>query len=179
MTRVRQALWVMVPLAWLLLGEGCNQTGVISPAGGSSGVSSGVGGTPVSYTPGGCNPLSGAPCDVDNLWTCDLDTGGSFTCFPPPNTALPCQPCHTADQPDFCVLGSTCLDSQVCAAFCCDDGDCGPSGRCDKSCLGRDDVGVCVVGDGAGGGGGASPACTPVCDVPMHAPSGGACVDPG
>ena len=95
-----------------------------------------------------CNPFTGVDCDLAGGESCDFD-GVQFSCFPPDNTAKLCGSCGV-DSPDggaaqFCSLGLTCLDSNKCGAFCCNDGDCGAGGKCDKNFLGDPDVGVCLM----------------------------------
>jgi hypothetical protein len=92
-----------------------------------------------------CNPFTAAECDTAAGETCDTD-GTGFFCFPPPpkNDVALCGDCGSASMSgDFCAVGLTCIGK--CAAFCCDDGDCGTAGKCDKTLVGDPDVGICVL----------------------------------
>lgn len=100
-------------------------------------------------TPAECNPVTGEGCDIAKGATCDIDgQTGKFVCFPAPNDVMLCGDCDNTNGP-FCQVGGHCIarpDMMTfeCAEYCCDDGDCG-SGKCDKTLLKRNDVGVCVV----------------------------------
>jgi hypothetical protein len=96
-----------------------------------------------------CNPVTNAGCDVDGGEACDLYATG-FACYPPPNDQGLCSPC-TASGPN-CGGGLHCLadnggDESFCARYCCDDGDCSETGKCDTTALGAGapaGVGLCV-----------------------------------
>ncbi|MBN4050129.1 hypothetical protein JYT28_00075 [Desulfobulbus sp. AH-315-M07] len=73
----------------------------------------------------------------------------------------------------------TVVPAGICTRYCCDDGDCGPMGTCDKMIFapyGVTNVGLCVSSDGSGGGGVGGGGPVPCVDVPVIAPSNGACV---
>jgi hypothetical protein len=91
--------------------------------------------------PAPCNPITNEGCDTANGWACDHGANG-FTCFAPTNDVVQCDVCDEMNGP-YCEAGHTCLTDGYCAAYCCDDGDCG-TGTCDKTILGDPDVGVCV-----------------------------------
>ena len=88
-----------------------------------------------------CNPITNEGCDAAKGESCDHTKGG-FGCFPAPNDTAICETCDEVDGP-YCEPGHTCLPDFGCAAYCCDDGDCG-TGKCDKALLKLVDVGVCV-----------------------------------
>ena len=93
-------------------------------------------------TPVSCNPITNEGCDAAGGEACDHSSSG-FSCFPPPNDVVQCDACDEKAGP-FCEVGHTCLPDGACAAYCCDDGDCG-KGKCDKTIIGNVDIGVCVV----------------------------------
>jgi hypothetical protein len=88
-----------------------------------------------------CNPVTNDPCDSAAGEACDHSANG-FVCFPAPNDVVQCEMCDESAGP-FCEAGHTCLSDGACAAYCCDDGDCG-TGKCDKTILMDPQVGVCV-----------------------------------
>lgn len=93
-----------------------------------------------------CNPVDNAGCSAANMEACDVDlgTGMGYTCFKTTMGAALCQMCDEMNGP-FCGPGMTCLSDGSCAAFCCDDKDCG-TGKCDKTMLPNNEatLGVCV-----------------------------------
>jgi hypothetical protein len=94
-------------------------------------------------TPVSCNPVTNEGCDSAGGEACDHSSSG-FSCFPAPNDVVQCDVCDEMNGP-FCEAGHTCLPDGACAAYCCDDGDCG-TGKCDKTLLMADPaIGVCVV----------------------------------
>lgn len=172
---MKRALWVFGSLSIVVAVDGCS-SGSGGSGGGSTLSITGGGGATSTTAPGGstgagggsCDPFTGMPCDVANGETCDFAVPG-FACFgpPPANSRKLCQVCGQATDgglTDLCGVGFTCLGSNRCAAFCCDDHDCG-TGECDKSFGGDPDVGVCVDQSGA----------SPACDAPAEAPSHGSC----
>lgn len=86
-----------------------------------------------------CNPLTNEGC-TDAGYACDANQSSGFSCFGPPNDRALCATCGQAE--GFCLAGHTCVGGQ-CGRYCCDDGDCGASGRCDTSLL-AGGAGVCV-----------------------------------
>jgi hypothetical protein len=189
------APWILGSIALLTAAAACGSSGASTGSGGTAGAApssssssgaglagtGGTGGKPM-YTL--CDPFTGLPCDLPGGQSCDWD-GTAFSCFAPPNTAQLCDDCMLGN---YCAVGLTCLDSNKCSAFCCDDGDCGSGGTCDKTLLGDPGVGVCVIagstpdggtgdgGPGGGGGGGAPPeGQAPACNAPAQPPSMGAC----
>ena len=117
-----------------------------------------------------CNPVNNQGCDTANGEACDLSNSGDFICFGPPNDGTLCGACNNNNGP-FCKPGLHCLaDIAKCVHYCCDDGDCGAGGHCDKTLLSVSmGTGLCV---GAAGDAGAP---TPACEAPVSAPSNGAC----
>lgn len=96
-----------------------------------------------------CNPVTSAECKGEGE-ACDYSDKG-FACYPPPNTAGPCEPCGNAANGAYCKPGHTCIQDR-CHRYCCDDGDCGPGGLCSKN---GGASGVCIKNKrGAGGAGG-------------------------
>jgi hypothetical protein len=114
-----------------------------------------------------CNPVTGAECTTAGA-TCDLASGGVYTCFDPPNDAVMCGACDNSSMSGpFCGKGLACNEKDhKCTSYCCDDADCGSSGKCDKTMV-PGGVGHCVTADG-----------NAVCDAPATAPSGGSCFMP-
>jgi len=162
------------------LAVGCGSSAGGTAGTGGAAATSGAAGGDAGAVPT-CDPFTGAPCQLTMGESCDFDLDGLPHCFPPPSGAKLCDPCGVdpgdGGVADYCGVGLTCLDSNKCAAFCCDDGDCG-KGTCDKTYLGDPAVGVCV--DAApspdGGVGDAGPiAYQPACDAPAVPPSMGAC----
>jgi hypothetical protein len=107
-----------------------------------------------------CNPITNEGCDTASGAACDANQKGGFSCFAPPNDVAICGTCDASAGP-FCKGTSTCYDGK-CAKYCCDDTDCGPSGKCDLTVYpnnGGGKAGACIDGGGgtggAGGGGGA------------------------
>jgi hypothetical protein len=99
-----------------------------------------------------CNPITNEPCNADAGETCDIAPGG-FRCWAPPpaNTAGLCLSCDDINGP-ACAPGSTCAptpEGNVCARFCCIDGDCQPDGVCSHD-LEMGAVGVCVAAKDGG-----------------------------
>jgi hypothetical protein len=125
-----------------------------------------------------CDPFTASQCDVAGGESCDWD-GSNFSCFPPPNDGKLCGDCGF-DANTFCGVGLTCLDSNKCAAFCCNDGDCGAGGKCDLTFLGDPNVGVCVSTTAApdAGAGGSPGGSEPACSAPAKPPSNGSCYKP-
>ena len=68
-----------------------------------------------------------------------------------------------------CVAGNTCIDSGMCARYCCADSDCGTGGVCDKTDYGPE-AGVCVTAIVTDGG-----TESPACSAPATSPSTGTC----
>jgi len=102
--------------------------------------------TPSCYANhGDCDPMqtncptAGASCDID---------GGTqqFVCFDPPNTAAEGAPCNVTSGP-YCMNGLTCVNngtSDLCAAYCCSETDCG-GGTCQSlGMTGTIEVKVCT-----------------------------------
>jgi hypothetical protein len=123
-----------------------------------------------------CNPVTNEGCPTDGSG-CDLNTQGVYICFPPPNPALLCQACSNGASGPYCAATLHCTDPDgttggKCTSFCCDDGDCGPNGTCDKSFV-TQNVGVCTPKTDAGPDAGMS--LEGVCDAPAVAPSMGKC----
>jgi hypothetical protein len=171
-------------------GSGTSTTSSSAGTGGAGSGATGSGGSGVGSGGGfvTCDPFTGAPCQIAKGQTCDFD-GVGFSCFDPPNTGTLCGACgleRDGGPVDYCGVGLTCLDSSKCAAFCCDDGDCGPGGACNKTYLGDPNVGVCAAGGaggsagsgGSGGSGGGSGVTEPACGAPGKPPSNGACYMP-
>jgi hypothetical protein len=94
-----------------------------------------------------CNPVTSAECTNPGE-SCDLTDKG-YICYGGDNTAKVCEPCGQNNK--YCSPGFTCIQGQ-CAAYCCDDGDCG-GGICDKT-MTLAGAGVCLS-SGVGGQGGA------------------------
>ena len=92
-------------------------------------------------TPVSCNPVTNEGCNAAGGEACDHSPTG-FSCFPAPNDVVQCDVCDEKNGP-FCEAGHTCLADGACAAYCCDDADCG-TGKCDKTILKDPDIGVCV-----------------------------------
>jgi len=94
---------------------------------------------------GGCNPVTNEGCDAAAGEACDF-TGDGFGCFPAPNDTPACGECSNADGP-FCEATLTCSSdadgNTGCTHYCCDDGDCGANGACDKANH-TDGVGICL-----------------------------------
>jgi hypothetical protein len=120
----------------------------------------------------GCDPFTGTPCHLEAGMICDWDDhSASFACFPSADQTALCQDCSTT----FCAAGLHCIyDTMKCAAYCCDDGDCGAGGRCDKGYLGDAKVGVCFSAAADAG----QAAHEPACQAPAAPPSQGACATP-
>jgi hypothetical protein len=92
--------------------------------------------------PPSCNPITNEGCSTDTGEACDHTPDG-FGCFPAPNDTPICEACDNQAGP-FCEAGHTCLPDGGCAAFCCDDGDCGANGKCDTTVIKLAEGGVCV-----------------------------------
>jgi hypothetical protein len=93
-----------------------------------------------------CNPVTNEGCNAALQQGCDSDMQGGFICYLASSASL-CQACTPrGGSGQQCNPGTTCVNGQ-CAAYCCDDGDCGPMGTCDMT-LGPMDsekkVGVCL-----------------------------------
>ena len=114
-----------------------------------------------------CNPVTNEGCDseaIDGPESCDTPedlpglipavsnaTGAKFVCWPAPNDQWQCGGCDNRVGP-YCEPGLACLPDHSCAKYCCDDGDCGLDGLCDKALMasefGGANVGVCVKATG-------------------------------
>jgi hypothetical protein len=120
-----------------------------------------------------CNPVTNEGCPSDGS-ACDLNSQGVYVCFGPPNPTALCGMCTNTASGPYCKPGLHCTDPDgnggQCTAFCCDDGDCGANGTCDKTNL-VENVGVCVPKAGTTDAGPTAG----VCDSPATPPSGGSC----
>jgi hypothetical protein len=101
---------------------------------------------------GACNPVTGEPCGerACDLWVRDYTDLG-YQCIDPTHTN---ETIASTDQPlcgtcsanvgvrYLCSPTLACLAGK-CARYCCDDGDCGKDGRCEKEGI-LGGVGVCV-----------------------------------
>ncbi|NUQ78430.1 MAG: hypothetical protein HUU21_33285, partial [Polyangiaceae bacterium] len=95
-----------------------------------------------------CNPVTNAPCDGSIGESCDFGAAG-LECYPPPNPQGLCAACGPNIL--YCSGGLTCVGGK-CAKFCCDDGDCSASAKCDVNVLDTGTFGICVQGSGGAGG---------------------------
>jgi hypothetical protein len=120
-----------------------------------------------------CNPVLANSCKGT---TCDALYPGVFGCTYNSGAPSPlCQKCDPVNTP-FCGAGLHCFPkSSTCAAYCCDDGDCGAAGKCilDQTVdfgqplpVTKIKVGLCLTPDMA----------MPDCTAPAVAPSMGSCV---
>jgi len=119
-----------------------------------------------------CNPVTNEGCANDGS-ACDLSSSSVYVCFSPPNDVAICGACSNSNSGPWCKPGLHCTDPDgttggFCTAYCCDDGDCGDNGTCDKTNL-VENVGICVPTSADGG------TTAGVCDSPMPPPSGGSC----
>lgn len=137
-------------------------TSSTGPASSVASSSSGSG----SYVTYECNPVTNEGCSAGAA--CDVEVNNmamtyKFVCYGPPNENEVCEECGSNDL-GWCQGGMTCItvgDEGACSKFCCDDGDCGDYGTCDKSVFtnfGSGEVGICSwtgeeATSGAGGGG--------------------------
>jgi len=125
-----------------------------------------------------CNPVTHKGCTTQGS-SCDIAYPGNFQCYAPQGTpAKVCETCDVHTLP-FCDSGLRCHPTtKKCGRYCCDDGDCGPNGRCELDPMlafgttlshPDDKVGICVNKDPMMPG--------PDCGAPaaLAAPSGGAC----
>jgi hypothetical protein len=108
-------------------GGGPEQLGCNAPA-----VSPSAGACVTVAEPIACNPVTNEGCEEPAGSTCDANSEGGFSCFPPPNDVALCEACDAMNGP-FCAPGSTCSGQAgtTCARFCCADTDC-DDGTCIK-----------------------------------------------
>lgn len=92
-------------------------------------------GCPTAEEQGPGSNLPGSSCDI-------IEGGDGFRCYGPPNGVELCGECP-GEGDNFCGPGTTCLGQ--CAAYCCDDADCG-TGTCSFDTLAPEvpGVGVCI-----------------------------------
>jgi hypothetical protein len=91
-----------------------------------------------------CNPVTNEGCDVTNMEVCDTDMNGGFFCQGSGTQSI-CQMCDEGNGP-YCNAGMTCVGGE-CAVYCCNDGDCGPTGVCNMTAGPVDNemkIGVCL-----------------------------------
>lgn len=177
---MKKAFWIVSSITTLTGAVlGCGTSAGTAGTGGATltgSSASGAGGSAPT-----CDPFKGTPCKPGH--SCDIDLDGLPHCFPPPSGAMLCGTCGVdpgdGGTADYCGVGLTCLDSNKCAAFCCDDADCG-TGTCDKTFLGNPSIGVCTDGAVIPDAGAGQPATEyqPACKVPVPLPSKGACYKP-
>ena len=80
--------------------------------------------------PSPCDPRNGQGCAEGE--TCDLDSEGRLSCFPPPNTADVDEPCDNSAGP-YCAAGGWCAPDTItgesfCHQVCCSDSECAAEG---------------------------------------------------
>lgn len=125
--------------------------------------------------PDTCNPVTHNGCTTVGS-SCDLAYPGNFSCYSPQGTpAKICEKCNFHTLP-FCDSGLRCHpETNTCARYCCNDGDCG-TGRCELDPMlafgaelssAGDKVGICVNKDPMMPG--------PACDAPATPLSLGMC----
>lgn len=181
---MKKAFWLLGSIATLGgAALGCSSAGTTGSGGATATAGSGLGGKGAGGHAPTCDPFSAKECASGQ--SCDIDLDGLPHCFPPPNHVKLCGVCGVdpgdGGTADYCDIGLTCLDSNRCAAFCCDDKDCGAGGTCNKTFLGSPSIGVCtdgaVIAD-AGAGDAGSPVTQPACKAPAQPPSMGKCYKP-
>jgi hypothetical protein len=97
-----------------------------------------------------CDPFTGEGCIEGEV--CDISAGSGTACQTRKFYSSNCGLCGATG---WCGPGTTCV-SGVCAPFCCEDSQCS-EGYCDKVILTGEPwpFGVCMAGEGGGGGAGA------------------------
>lgn len=86
-----------------------------------------------------CNPITNEPCGAGEA--CDRALGG-FICYADGNVHTICEQCGSSS-PDkqYCQGGLACVG--ICSRYCCEDTDCGSSGKCTKGMFDVPAVGFC------------------------------------
>ena len=94
-----------------------------------------------------CNPVTNTGCTGTDLCQADYDFTNYYCQQPGSPANVPI--CASCTGNATCAPGGLCVGTNnanvVCAPMCCDDGDCGASGRCDKTSIRMPaGVGFCV-----------------------------------